>query len=84
MTGAGIATPSTVVERSRSARSMNIRGTIRHADRARAFARTAAAPPAQASRCRRAASLSTFAAAASRSDRFVVKIGLTPALIPAM
>ena len=84
MTGAGIATPSTVAERSRSARSMNIRGTIRHADSARAFARTAAAPPAQASRCRRAASVSTFAAAASRSDRFVVKIGLTSALIPAM
>ena len=84
MTGAGIATPSTVVERSRSARSMNIRGTIRHADSARAFARTAAGPPAQASRCRRAGSDSTFAAAASRSERFVVKIGLTPALIPAM
>jgi hypothetical protein len=63
---------------------MNIRGTIRHADSARAFARTAAEPPAQASRCRRAASDSTSSAAASRSDRFVVKIGSVPALIPAM
>ena len=83
MTGAGIATPSTVALRSRSARSMNIRGTIRHARSARAFARTAAAPPAQASRCRRAASDSTFSATASRSDRLVVKIGLTSAAIPA-
>ena len=84
MIGAGISTPRTVALRSRSLRSMNIRGTIRHARSARAFARTAPAPPAQASRCRRAASGSTCAAAASRSDRFVVKIGLTPADIPLM
>jgi hypothetical protein len=83
MTGAGILTPSTVVLGSRSSRSMNIRGTIRHSPSACTFARTAAAPPAQASRCSRAASDSTFAAAASRSDRFVVKIGLTSVAIPA-
>jgi hypothetical protein len=83
MTGAGIWTPRTLVLRSRSSRSMNIRGTIRHARSACAFARTAAAPPAQASRCRRAATGSTSAAAASRSDRFVVKIGLAPAAMPA-
>ena len=82
MIGAGIVTPSMVALRSRSARSMNIRGTIRHARSACAFARAAAAPPAAASRCRRAPSDSTFAAAASRSARFVVKIGLTPARHP--
>ncbi len=83
MTGAGIETPSTVALQSRSARSMNIRGTIRHAPSARAFARTASAPPAHASRCRRASSDRTFAATSSRPDRFVVKIGLTSAVIPA-
>ena len=46
MTGAGISTPSTFVVRSRLSRSMNIRGTIRHARSARRLARTAAAPPA--------------------------------------
>jgi hypothetical protein len=83
MTGAGMVAPATVALRSRSARSMNMRGTIRHARSARLFARTAAAPPAQASRYRRASSDSTFAAASSRSDRFVVKIGTVPVVIPA-
>ena len=62
---------------------MNIRGTIRHADSASALARTAAAPPAQPSRCWRAASDRTSAAASSRSDRLVVKIGRMSAVIPA-
>ena len=79
-----MATPSTFAARLRSARSMSIRGTIRHARSAFAFARTAAAPPASASRCRRAGSDNTLAAAASRPERLVVKIGLEPADIPAM
>ena len=46
--GAGIAVPSTVVERSRSATSRSIRGTVRQRRKAAALARIVSSLPAPA------------------------------------
>ena len=48
ITGAGIAVPSTVAERSRSATSRIIRGTIRRRRNASRLARIVSSPPAPA------------------------------------